>query len=275
MSAVAFFDFVTAINARDPERLHTLMTTDHVFVDAVGNRISGADTARDGWIKYFHWFPDYTLELSDVLETPYTVLATGFAEGSYLGIPGEKGENHWKIPAAWKAQVQGDKVSLWQVFADTKIPFDIIERHGASPAGPSSDGARATSIGGVFFKCREPEKIRAWYARHLGLRTDAYGTSFAWKQWDGRQKGFTAWSPFPPDTNYFAPSDKDFMFNYRVVHIEELVTRLREEGVTVLDQIEAYPYGKFVHILDPENNKIELWEADDEQYSKILGAVTR
>ncbi|TDW96755.1 nuclear transport factor 2 family protein [Dinghuibacter silviterrae] len=268
MSTVAFFDFVTAINARDAERLHSLMTPDHVFLDAIGNRVNGADAARDGWIKYFHWFPDYAIELTDALETAHTVLATGFAMGTYLGIPGE---NHWRIPAAWKAQILGDQISHWQVYADTKIPFDIIDRH----AAVSPDGARVTSIGGVFFKCREPEKLKEWYTRHLGLRTDAYGTSFAWRQWDGRRKGFTAWSPFPPDTNYFAPSDKDFMFNYRVVHIESLVAQLREEGVVVLDEIEAYPYGKFVHILDPENNKIELWESDDEAYSKILGAVTR
>lgn len=273
MSSVAFFDFVTAINARDADRLYTLMTPDHVFVDAIGNQVSGADKARDAWIMYFRWFPDYTLELVDALETPYTVLATGLAMGTYLGNPGP--ENRFKIPAAWKAQVQGEKIALWQVYADTKIPFDIIERHGGVSAPAAPEGARATSLGGVFFKCREPEKIKDWYARHLGLRTDTYGTSFAWRQWDGRQKGFTAWSPFPTDTTYFAPSDKEFMFNYRVVNIEQLVDRLREEGVAVLDNIEVYPYGKFVHILDPENNKIELWEADDEAYGKILGAVTR
>ena len=272
MSSIAFFDFVTAINARDADRLHSLMTTDHTFVDALGNEMSGADRCREAWATYFRWFPDYVIDLEGAMESAHTVLATGQAGGTYLGNPGPQGENRWKVPAAWKAQVQGDKVGRWQVYADTKIPFDILERNRG--AGESRAGKKVTSLGGVFFKCREPEKIREWYALHLGLQTDAYGTSFGWKQWDGKQKGFTAWSPFPSDTTYFAPSSKDFMFNYRVADIVSLVARLKEEGVTVLDEVEAYPYGKFVHILDPEDNKIELWEADDEAYAKVLGAVT-
>lgn len=268
MSSIAFFDFVPAINARDAERLHSLMTPDHTLVDPIGNRVNGADACKNAWSGYFQLFPDYALELVDAVETPAAVFATGWATGAFRGTTGLG--DRFRIPAAWKATMSVDKVSVWQVFADTKVPFEIIERNTLADAGP-----RATSVGGIFFKCREPEKLKEWYGRHLGFRVDAYGTSFGWRQWDNRQKGFTAWSPFPPDTTYFSPSTKDFMFNYRVVHIEELVARLRADGVTVLDNIEVYPYGKFVHILDPEDNKIELWEADDEQYAKILGAVTR
>jgi ketosteroid isomerase-like protein/catechol 2,3-dioxygenase-like lactoylglutathione lyase family enzyme len=282
MPSTPFFDFVTAINAHDIDRLHSLMTTDHAFVDAIGSQISGADTARAGWAKYFQWFPDYLLELTDVLESGQTIMATGTATATYLGHPGEAGENHWKIPVALKAILRENKIALWQVFADTKIPFDIIERNQIASGEPAPKkrtvqhrGSRVNSLGGIFFKCQDPEKVRAWYGRHLGLSTDAYGTSFAWKHWpEGSHKGFTAWSPFPSDTTYFAPSTKEFMLNYRVDDLERLVVQLKEEGVTILDQIETYPYGKFVHILDLENNKVELWQSDDEAYSKMLEGMT-
>jgi predicted enzyme related to lactoylglutathione lyase len=124
---------------------------------------------------------------------------------------------------------------------------------------------RVTGIGGIFFKCKDPEKIKEWYKTHLGLDTDAYGAKFEWRhEADSTKKGSTLWSPFPDKTKYFEPSSKDFMINYRVENIEALVEELKKEGVTVLDKVETYDFGKFVHVLDLEGNKIELWEAKDE-----------
>lgn len=120
---------------------------------------------------------------------------------------------------------------------------------------------RVTGIGGIFFKCQDPEKIKQWYKTHLGFDTDPYGAKFEWRQADDPAKsGSTLWSPFPDNTNYFEPSAKEFMINYRVENLEALVEELKKEGVTVLDNIETYDFGKFVHILDVEGNKIELWE---------------
>ncbi|MFN8282585.1 MAG: VOC family protein [Chitinophagales bacterium] len=120
---------------------------------------------------------------------------------------------------------------------------------------------RATGIGGIFFKCKDPKKINEWYKTHLGLDTNQYGATFRWRQDDDAdKKGATQWSPFSETTKYFEPSPKDFMINYRVENLEALVEELLKEGVTVLDKIETYEYGKFVHILDVEGNKIELWE---------------
>lgn len=137
---------------------------------------------------------------------------------------------------------------------------------------------RATGIGGVFFKCKDPKKVREWYNKHLGLNTNVYGTVFEWYQGaDSTQKGFTQWSPFNEKTTYFEPSTKDFMINYRVEKLEQLVAVLKSEGVTVLDTIETYDYGKFVHILDIEGNKVELWEPNDVEFEKLgqqIGAQT-
>ena len=129
---------------------------------------------------------------------------------------------------------------------------------------------RATGIGGIFFKCKDPKKIREWYQIHLGLNTNQYGAVFEWRQGaDTAKKGFTQWSPFAEKTKYFEPSTRDFMINYRVENLEGLVEQLKSENVTILDKIETVEYGKFVHILDLENNKVELWEANDVEYEKL------
>ena len=135
---------------------------------------------------------------------------------------------------------------------------------------------RVTGVGGIFFKSEDPEKIKQWYEKHLGLQTDQWGTNFEWRQAeDSTKKGFTQWSPFSESTSYFEPSQKDFMINYRVQDLEWLVDQLEKEGVKILDEIETHEYGKFVHILDPEGNKIELWEPNDEEYDKIVEGRTK
>ena len=120
---------------------------------------------------------------------------------------------------------------------------------------------RVTSIGGIFFKCNDPATLKKWYSKHLGLNTDDYGTNFEWRNAkDSSQKGFTLWGPFSNKTKYFDPSQKDFMINYGVEHLRGLVETLKKEGVHVLDEIQVFRYGSFVHVMDIEGNKIELWE---------------
>ncbi len=129
---------------------------------------------------------------------------------------------------------------------------------------------KVTGIGGIFFKCKNPEKVREWYQTHLGININQYGAVFEWYQGaDSTKKGFTQWSPFNENTKYFEPSTKDFMINYRVENLESLVQELKKEGVIVTDTIETYDYGKFVHIMDIEGNKIELWEPNDIEYEKL------
>jgi len=120
---------------------------------------------------------------------------------------------------------------------------------------------KVTGIGGIFFKCKDPKAINEWYKTHLGFDTSPYGTNFEWRESeDNTKKGLTVWNPFPENTKYFEPSTKEFMINYRVDNLEALIEELKKDNVTILDKMETYDYGKFIHILDIEGNKIDLWE---------------
>ena len=124
---------------------------------------------------------------------------------------------------------------------------------------------RVTGVGGIFFKCQDPEKMRNWYSEHLGLDTNDYGSSFESRNKEKPEEiNILQWSPFSEDTKYFEPSQKQFMINYRVDDLEKLLEELVKEGVTICDEVEVFEYGKFVHIMDPEGNKIELWEPIDQ-----------
>lgn len=120
---------------------------------------------------------------------------------------------------------------------------------------------RVTGIGGIFFKCKDPKALKEWYKTHLGIDVNEYGATFDWKQMsDADPKGSLTWSPSPETTSYFEPSARKFMINYTVADLEALVVELKKEGVEILDEIAVYDFGKFVHLLDLEGNKVELWE---------------
>jgi len=128
---------------------------------------------------------------------------------------------------------------------------------------------KVTGIGGIFFKCKDATAIKEWYKQHLGFNTDQYGTTFECGSNNAAdQKVLTQWSPFSETTKYFEPSVKEFMINYRVENLVLLVEQLKKDGVTVLDEIETFDYGKFVHIMDIEGNKIELWEPIDAAFNE-------
>lgn len=124
---------------------------------------------------------------------------------------------------------------------------------------------RVTGVGGFFFKSEDPSKLKDWYKKYLGFNTDDYGCTFWWTD-DNGNKASTQWSPFAVDTKYFEPSQKQFMQNFRVHNLDGLLVKLKEEGVTLVGEPEAYDYGKFAWIVDPEGNKIELWEPVDKAF---------
>lgn len=141
--------------------------------------------------------------------------------------------------------------------------------------GPNKETAddttpKVTGVGGVFFFSEDPEKIKAWYTDNLGLETNQWGSSFEFRNANRPDEiNYLQWSPFKEGSEYFQPSKKEFMLNYRVQNLEALVEKLRANGVTILDAIETFDYGKFVHIMDPEGTKIELWEPVDSVFTAM------
>ena len=121
---------------------------------------------------------------------------------------------------------------------------------------------KVTGIGGLFFKTPDVSASKEWYKNNLGFNTDDWGCTFWWKNEKG-EKCSTQWSPFEEKTDYFNPSKKDFMFNYRVENLVELLAELKEKGIEIIGEIEEYDYGKFGWIVDLDGNKIELWEPKD------------
>jgi len=124
---------------------------------------------------------------------------------------------------------------------------------------------RVTGLGGVFFRSDDPKKLMGWYRKHLGIKAGAFGGwAFQWREKRRSERiGYTVFSPFTKDSPYFDPSEKPFMFNFRVADLHALIAQLRREGIHVLDDVQELPYGKFGWIIDPDGNKIELWEPPD------------
>lgn len=163
------------------------------------------------------------------------------------------------------------KITLLSLLVVTSFAFGFaFKSFIGQPARADADFKKVTGIGGIFFKCKDPKKLREWYKTHLGLNTNSYGTVFEWYQGaDSSKKGFSQWSPFGEKTKYFEPSTKDFMINYRVDNLDRLLLELKKGGVTIADTMQTVDYGKFIHIIDLEGNKIELWEPNDIEFEKL------
>lgn len=178
------------------------------------------------------------------------------------------------IPEAFQYLLDSDNVLLsphiagWTFESHERLAHVIADKIKAvyfNDSVSKEEEIRVTGVGGFFFKSENPEALRDWYKKHLGLNTDNYGCTFWWKDKNGDDAS-TQWSPFAADTDYFNPSQKQFMQNFRVQDLDSLILKLKEEGVTLVGEPETYDYGKFGWILDPEGNKIELWQPNDKAF---------
>jgi len=146
----------------------------------------------------------------------------------------------------------------------------------AGQEAPRDTTPKVTGISGIFFFSEDPEKTKKWYAENLGLQTNQWGASFEFRNANRPDEiNYLQWSPFKKGSEYFSPSKKEFMINYRVQNIEGLLKKLRHNDVTILDSVATYDYGKFVHILDEDGNKIELWEPVDSVFTKMGGKTNK
>jgi len=129
MNTKIIIEFVNAINNADIGKMYKLMADDHLFIDSQDNRITGKDRMKQAWIGYFALFPDYKIEINELIEKDYLICIFGYAGGTYKNIQNENNSNYWKIPAAWRAVVSNNQIKQWQVYADNIIVADIINRN--------------------------------------------------------------------------------------------------------------------------------------------------
>ena len=165
-------------------------------------------------------------------------------------------------------EMKRNKISMWLLIILTAGCYSVTtnktEAQTTKEFNMNDTTPRVTGIGGIFFKSQNPKGIKEWYGKNLGLLTDEYGSI-----------NNLIWNPFSEKTKYFAPSKKEFMINYRVQNLVGLVRKLKENGVTIVDSMEVVEYGKFIHIMDPDGNKIELWEPTDSLLTKKGGATKK
>ena len=214
-----------------------------------------------------------TVDLVEALKTG-KVLGAGLDVLEYEKLSFETLFQDKETPEAFQYLLKAKNVVLtphiagWTFESHERLAQVIVDKIKAKYFGITNDKeaeTRVTGIGGFFFKAENPKKLVDWYGKHLGLKTDDYGSTFWWKDKNGEDCS-TQWSPFNENTNYFDPSKKQFMQNFRVSDLENLLKKLSREGVTIVGDMETYDYGKFGWILDPEGNKIELWEPIDKAF---------
>ena len=143
------------------------------------------------------------------------------------------------------------------------------KKEATNTASAKDTTPKVTGIGGIFFYSDNLKETKEWYTKNLGIEINDWGSSGFESRNINRPDEINSlqWKPFKKGDEYFSPSKKDFMINYQVQNIEGLVNKLKENGVTILDTIATYDYGKFIHIMDSEGNKIELWEPADSKGS--------
>jgi predicted enzyme related to lactoylglutathione lyase len=164
--------------------------------------------------------------------------------------------NQWKIALIHSTPAKG-RPALMQVAIDDTTP-------------------KVTGIGGIFFGSKDPKMAKDWYGQNLGLAISPYGSPFEFRNANRPDEiNYLIWEPFNPGKGFFKPSEKEFMINYRVQHIDDLLVKLKASNVRILDSVEKVDYGKFVHIMDPEGNKIELWEPVDSVFTKMGAKTTK
>jgi len=129
MEISVVLDFINAINSSDVDRMYGLMAENHLFIDSQDNRMNGKENMKQAWIAYFAMFPDYKIEINDLVKKDSLICVFGYASGTYKDIKTNDNSNYWRIPAAWTAVVLDNKLKQWQVYADNLIVADIINRN--------------------------------------------------------------------------------------------------------------------------------------------------
>jgi|GEM_PF-230337 predicted enzyme related to lactoylglutathione lyase len=263
---VTFESFVSAVNAHDSAAIGGLLAANHLFCSTDGAQHAPA-AAMETWNEYFRLFPDFSLKIGSVTETDSGIAAFGALSGSLL----QKKDSTYsfELPVAIHASFENGKVSHWQFYGNDQKILDLV----ALANGRRHSDLSVQALGGVFFKSKDPKTLCAWYDKHLGTQFgDGTYAIFEWRDHaSSGLTGSTTYAIFDEKSDYFAPGNASFMFNFRVNNLDAVMEKLKADGVQPVGEIQRFDYGNFGWIMDIDGNKIELWEPIDgvlEDYEK-------
>ncbi len=254
-------EVILKINSNQWKELEGMMM-DTVELTNQGNaRRIGATDVLKYWQNILSEFPDYQIQVLHLFSDEDKVMVYGKSYGS----AGSKKtiDNSFLHSFSMYLHIENEKVKSMDVMEDIALLGEITERL-FRPKG--ADAIKVRGFGGVFFKSPDIKALAGWYDTHLGtrFRENPYQT-FKWRERNmPARTGRTEFSLFKADTDYFAPSESSFMLNFRVADLDALLEELRHKGVNQVGKTDTYDYGKFAWIMDPDGNKIELWQPVDE-----------
>jgi predicted enzyme related to lactoylglutathione lyase len=249
--------FISLLSTEKIHLIGEILSQDHAFINPLHQYFDGKHDAEAAWNNYLGYFPDFKIEVFSLMPWESRILAECEITGSWKG---EKQFN-FKESVIIKSGVAGNIIGSCQFFGDPKSQKDIIQ----SQNSMATVKPRVTGLGGVFFQSKEPKALCAWYDEHLG--TNFGNNTYSYFTWRDREdpehKCTTTYSIFNKNSEYFAPGKNSFMLNFRVTNLDKLIQNLSESGIENIGEIQRLEYGNFGWIMDPEGNKIELWEPHD------------
>ena len=247
---------ISALNAHETASVLGSMAENHHGNTAIGSKISSKTEFESAWKTFFGQFPDFNFNVEKTVAENGTTILIGETSGS---LNGQKSPaSSFKTPAMMRIETTEGKIQSAEFYADFTLPVRIA----ASATDSPHQKPGVTGIGGVFFKSKDPKNLIDWYNRHLGMQISeqAY-MMFQWRDHaNPALEKSTTFSIFNETSDYYAPSEKPFMINFMVNELDALMAQLKADGVELVGEIGHYDYGNFGWIMDPEGNKIELWE---------------
>ncbi len=263
MNTELILKFVQAINTKNLQEMAELLTDDHTFNTAGKGSYKGIPESIATWKSLFDMYPDYQFEIENQVHHSNTIAVFGIASSKQTNMQANNDTALWSESVAWKILTEDEKIKFCQVYSSITKPSEKSQ----TPTDPNNIKDNTVhGFGGVFFKSKNPKALTAWYDTHLGTAfgSNTYHT-FKWRERENSNKiGSTAFSIFTEKSTYFAPSEKPFMFNFRVQNLDAFLDKLIADGVKVDTKRDYTEYGNFGWIYDLEENKIEIWEAIDE-----------
>ena len=247
---------ISALNAHETSTVLGSIAENHNGNTANGSKISDKTEFESAWKSFFGQFPDFTFKLEKTITEDGTTVLIGETSGS---LNGQKNPaSSFKTPAMMRIETAEGKILSAEFYADFSLPVRI--------AGSTTDSEQqkpgVTGIGGVFFKSKDPKNLIDWYNRHLGMQISEHAyMMFQWRDHaNPALEKSTTFSIFNETSDYYAPSEKPFMINFMVNELDALMAQLKADVIQLVGEIGHYDYGNFGWIMDPEGNKIELWE---------------